>query len=85
MKRRTDDLIIKCPLLAFLAEHKKKIRERIEGCSECVFRKNNNNETYSSPKWDGTRCPDEQACPDGMPHPLHMLFGNKYLVICQIQ
>ena len=28
------------------------------------------------PKWDRTRCPEEQAPSVGMPHPLHMFYGN---------
>ena len=28
------------------------------------------------PKWDRTRCPEEQASSVDMPHPLHMLHGN---------
>ena len=36
------------------------------------------------PKWDRTRCPEEWASPVGMPHPLQMLYGNQYLVKCQV-
>ena len=32
------------------------------------------------PKWDRTRCPEEQACPVGMPQPLHMFYGNLALL-----
>ena len=28
------------------------------------------------PKWDRTRCPEEYASSVGMPHPLHMFYGN---------
>ena len=28
------------------------------------------------PKWDRTRCPEENASSVGMPHPLHMFYGN---------
>ena len=28
------------------------------------------------PKWDRTRCPEELASSVGMPHPLHMFYGN---------
>ena len=32
----------------------------------------------ASPKMgDGTRCPEGQAFPAGMPHPLQMLHGNR--------
>ena len=28
------------------------------------------------PSWDRTRCPEELASSVGMPHPLHMFYGN---------
>ena len=28
------------------------------------------------PKWDRTRCPEEQASSVGMPHPLQIVHGN---------
>ena len=54
-----------------------------EGCSKL---KKSGNKTSSGkisilehlqvPKWDRTRCPEEQASSDGMPHPLQMFNGN---------
>ena len=32
--------------------------------------------TNASPKRDRTRCPEEEASSVGMPHPLHMFYGN---------
>ena len=32
--------------------------------------------TLASPKWDRTRCPEEEASSVGMPHPLQMFYGN---------
>ena len=36
--------------------------------------------THASPKWNGTRCPEEYASPASMLHPSQMFYGNLSLV-----
>ena len=68
-----------------MSEIHRNIRQKIstEGCSK--FKRSGDKtssgdistlEHMQVPKWDRTRCPEEKASSVGMPHPLHMFYGN---------
>ena len=45
-------------------------------CNVCSSVSGLNKRTFANPKRDRTRCPEEKASSVGMPHPLHMFYGN---------